>query len=309
MRYRYYLCDVFTGTRFGGNQLAVLPQAAGLSGERMQQVAREFNFSETTFVFPPEEAGHTAQVRIFTPVAEVPFAGHPNIGTAFVLATTGRLGAIDTALSVTFEEQAGLVPITIRKRPDQSVWCELAAPERLSLGKTVGVETVAALLSLTTDDIVTRTHPPQVASVGLPFLFVEVRDRAALERVRVNNDKLETLVADDLPPLVHVYTKSDDIASDIRARVFAPLFGVPEDPATGSANCALAGLLSHYAQHSQGMDNWRVRQGVELGRPSLLEARAEKRESVVTDTWIGGACVLVGEGWIEVGSSDVPAQS
>ena len=116
MRYRYYLCDVFTDTRFGGNQLAVLPQAAGLSAERMQQVAREFNFSETTFVFPPEEAEHTAQVRIFTPVAEVPFAGHPNIGTAFVLATTGRLGAINTALSVTFEERAGLVPITIRRR-------------------------------------------------------------------------------------------------------------------------------------------------------------------------------------------------
>lgn len=308
MRYRYYLCDVFTDTRFGGNQLAVLPQAAGLSGERMQQVAREFNFSETTFVFPPEEAGHTNKVRIFTPMAEVPFAGHPNIGTAFVLATTGRLGAIDTALRVTFEERAGLVPITIHKRPDQSVWCELTAPERLSLGKTVGVGTVAAMLSLTADDIVTRAHPPQVASVGLPFLFVEVRDRAALGRVRVNSDKLETLVADDLPPLVHVYTRSDDAASDIRARVFAPLFGVPEDPATGSANCALAGLLSHYAQHSQGIDSWRIAQGVELGRPSLLEARAEKRAGVVTDTWIGGACVLVGEGWIEVGSSNVPAQ-
>ena len=301
MRYRYYLCDVFTDTRFGGNQLAVLPQAAGLSSERMQQIAREFNFSETTFVLPPEEAEHTAQVRIFTPMAEVPFAGHPNIGTAFVLATTGRLGVIDTALSVTFEERAGPVPITIHKRPDQSVWCELTAPERLSLGKTVGVETVAAMLSLAADDIVTRTHPPQVASVGLPFLFVEVRDRTALERVRMNREKMETLVADDLPPLVHVYTQSDDTASDIRARVFAPLFGVPEDPATGSANCALAGLLSHYAQHSQGIDNWRIAQGVELGRPSLLEARAEKRQGVVTDTWIGGACVLVGEGWIEVG--------
>ncbi len=309
MRYRYYLCDVFTDTRFGGNQLAVLPQAAGLSGERMQQIAREFNFSETTFVFPPEEAGHTNKVRIFTPGAEVPFAGHPNIGTAFVLATTGRLGALDTTLSVTFEERAGLVPITVRKRPDHSVWCELTAPERLSLGKTVDGETVAAMLSLTADDIVTRTHLPQVASVGLPFLFVEVRDRAALERVRMNGEKLETLVADDLPPLVHVYTKSDDAASDIRARVFAPLFGVPEDPATGSANCALAGLLSHYAQHSQGMDNWRIAQGVELGRPSLLEARAEKREDVVTDTWIGGACVLVGEGWIEVGSANGPAQA
>ncbi len=308
MRYRYYLCDVFTDTRFGGNQLAVLPQAAGLSGERMQQIAREFNFSETTFVFPPEEAGHTNKVRIFTPGAEVPFAGHPNIGTAFVLATTGRLGALDTTLSVTFEERAGLVPITVRKRPDHSVWCELTAPERLSLGKTVDGETVAAMLSLTADDIVTRTHLPQVASVGLPFLFVEVRDRAALGRVRMNRDRLETLAADGLPSLIHVYTRSDNAASDIRARMFAPLLGVPEDPATGAANCALAGLLSHYAQHSQGRDNWRIAQGVELGRPSLLEARAEKRESVVTDTWIGGACVLVGEGWIEVGPANGPAQ-
>lgn len=301
MRYRYYLCDVFTDTRFGGNQLAVLPQAAGLSGERMQQVAREFNFSETTFVLPPEEAGHTNKVRIFTPMAEVPFAGHPNIGTAFVLATTGRLGAIDTALSVTFEERAGLVPITIRKRPDQSVWCELAAPERLSLGKTVSVRTVAAVLSLTADDIATETHFPQVASVGLPFLFVEVRDRTALERVRVNSEKLETLVTDSIPSLIHVYTRSEDTDCDIRARVFAPLMGVPEDPATGSANCALAGLLSHYAERSQGVFDWCIVQGVELGRPSLLEARAEKRAGVVTDTWIGGACVLVGEGWIEVG--------
>lgn len=301
MRYRYYLCDVFTDTRFGGNQLAVLPQAAGLSSERMQQVAREFNFSETTFVLPPEEAGHTNKVRIFTPMAEVPFAGHPNIGTAFVLATTGRLGAIDTALSVTFEERAGLVPITIRKRPDQSVWCELAAPERLSLGKTVSVRTVAAVLSLTADDIATETHFPQVASVGLPFLFVEVRDRTALERVRVNSEKLETLVTDSIPSLIHVYTRSEDTDCDIRARVFAPLMGVPEDPATGSANCALAGLLSHYAERSQGVFDWRIVQGVELGRPSLLEARAEKRAGVVTDTWIGGACVLVGEGWIEVG--------
>lgn len=308
MRYRYYLCDVFTDTRFGGNQLAVLPQAAGLSSEHMQQVAREFNFSETTFVFPPEEAGHTNKVRIFTPGAEVPFAGHPNIGTAFVLATTGRLGVIDTAFSVTFEERAGLVPITIRKRPDQSVWCELAAPERLSLGKTVGVRTLAAVLSLTADDIATGTHLPQVASVGLPFLFVEVQNRTALERVRVNIEKLETLATDSIPSLIHVYTRSDDAASDIRARVFAPLLGVAEDPATGSANCALAGLLSHYAPQSRGILNWRIAQGVELGRPSVLEARAEKRAGVVTDTWVGGACVLVGEGWIEVGpivSSDV----
>ncbi len=308
MRYRYYMCDVFTDTRFGGNQLAVLPQAEGLSSEQMQRVAREFNFSETTFVFPPE-AGHTGKVRIFTPAAEVPFAGHPNIGTAFVLATTGSLGAIDASLSITFEERAGLVPITIRKRPDNALWCELAAPERLSLGKTVPAQTVAAVLSLPADEIVTRTHLPQVASVGLPFLFVEVRDRATLARVRMKRDKLEPLATDGVPSLVHVYTKSDKkpaaanaVTFDIRARMFAPLFGVPEDPATGSANCALAGLLSYYEESPHGIFNWRIAQGVELGRPSTLEARAEKREGVVTATWIGGACVLVSEGWIEVGA-------
>ena len=303
MRYRYYLCDVFTHTRFGGNQLAVLPQAAGLSSERMQQVAREFNFSETTFVFPPEEAGHTNTVRIFTPGAELPFAGHPNIGTAFVLATTGRLGAIDTALRVTFEERAGLVPITIHRRSDQSVWCELTAPERLSLGKTVDVQTMAAVLSLTADDIMTGIHLPQVASVGVPFLFVEVRDRATLGRGRGKREKGGKRGPPGLPSLIHVYTRSDNAAADIRARMFAPLLGVPEDPATGAANCALAGLLSHYAERLQGVFDWRIVQGVELGRPSLLEARAEKRAGVVTDTWIGGACVLVGEGWIEVGPS------
>ena len=123
MRYRYFICDVFTATRFGGNQLAVLPAAAGLSDRRMQQIAREFNFSETTFVLPPEQ-GHTRRVRIFTPAAEVPFAGHPNVGTAFVLATLGELGPLDQPTRITFEEKAGLVPITVERR-DGLIRCEL----------------------------------------------------------------------------------------------------------------------------------------------------------------------------------------
>ncbi len=120
MQHRYYICDVFTDTRFGGNPLAVLPQADGLSDRQMQQVAREFNFSESAFVFP-SEAGHTRRVRIFTPTAEVPFAGHPNIGTAFVLATAGELGESDDSTTVTFEEKAGLVPIAIHRRDGQSL--------------------------------------------------------------------------------------------------------------------------------------------------------------------------------------------
>src|SRR5512141_2700328 len=136
MRYRYFICDVFTDTRFGGNQLAVLPEAAGLTDRQMQQIAREFNFAESTFVLPAEQ-GHTRRVRIFTPVREVPFAGHPNVGTAFVLAATGELGAIADSLSVTFEERAGLVPVVIRRLDDLRFSCELSAPESLTLGKRI----------------------------------------------------------------------------------------------------------------------------------------------------------------------------
>src|SRR6185369_9130321 len=137
MRYRFYTCDVFTDTRFGGNPLAVLPEAQGLSDRQMQDIAREFNFSETAFVLPPER-GQACRVRIFTTTLELPFAGHPNIGTAFVLATIGRFGPIGDPVTVTFEEKAGLVPIVIRRAGD-TFHCELSAPERLSLGAPVPV--------------------------------------------------------------------------------------------------------------------------------------------------------------------------
>lgn len=298
MQYRYYICDVFTEVRFGGNPLAVLPEADGLSDTQMQQIAREFNLSETAFVLPPQ-ADHTRSVRIFTPANEVPFAGHPNIGTAFALAEIGAFGDIDGALTVTFEERAGTVAIAIRRTTAGSTWCELAAPEPLSLGMDVDVETVAAAVSLRAGDIVTRTHPPRVASVGLPFLIAEVADRSALARARARTDLLEALHADDVTADIHLYTRSaDDV--DLRARMFAPLEGVPEDPATGSANCALAGLLGHCDGRSDGAFAWRVAQGVEMGRPSVLDARSEKRDGAVTGTWIGGASVMVGDGCIRL---------
>ncbi|MBA3346848.1 MAG: PhzF family phenazine biosynthesis protein [Gemmatimonadales bacterium] len=296
--HRYYICDVFTETRFGGNQLAVLPEADGLSDQQMQQVAREFNFSESAFVLPPER-GHARRVRIFTPTTEVPFAGHPNIGTAFVLATMGAFGPTDGSITVTFEEKAGLVPITIRQREGR-LWCELSAPERLSLGKTVSAESLASAVSLATSDVITATHQPQVASVGLPFLLAELKDRSALMRARVNPQGFEALAALGVTPDVHLYTKSAD-EFDIRARMFAPFDGVPEDPATGSANCALAGLLRHYGDTTDGTASWRIAQGVEMGRPSVLEACAEKRGGIVVTTRVGGASVLVSEGVIDVG--------
>ena len=296
MKYRYYTCDVFTETRFGGNQLAVLPQAVGLSTQRMQEIAREFNFSETTFVFPAR-AGHTRHVRIFTPAREIPFAGHPNVGTAFVLASAGEFGEIKSSLTVTFEEEGGLVSVAIHEAGGKVASCELTAPQALSFGKTLPVELVAAAISIDSKDIVTKTHGPQVASVGLPFIMVELRDRSVLERARVNMTGFEALAAQDVMPDVYLYTRGTD-GFDIRARMFAPLSGVPEDPATGSANCALAGLLAHYSQDSNGSFSWRIAQGVEMGRPSTLIARAEKKDGVVQTTRIGGATVLVSEGMI-----------
>lgn len=298
MQYRYFICDVFTDTRFGGNPLAVLPAATGLSDRQMQQIAREFNFSESTFVFPAE-AGHTRKVRIFTPTIEVPFAGHPNVGTAFVLASAGELGAVDGEIRVTFEEKAGLVPVSIQRR-DDSFWCELSAPQPLSLGKTISAAELAAAVSLAPGDIVTRTHPPQVASVGLPFLIAEVRDRAALARARASMPGFDAILAQGVTPDIHLYTHSHD-EFGIRARMFAPLDGVAEDPATGSANCALAGLLTLKRPEYSGSFRWRIAQGVEMGRPSVLDARTEKREGELHGVWIGGHSVLVSEGLIEVG--------
>ncbi len=295
MKYRYYICDVFTNKRFGGNQLAVMQDARGLTDEQMQQIAREFNFSESTFVFPSEE-GNTRKVRIFTPATEVPFAGHPNIGTAFVLASAGEL-VFDKATEIVFEEKAGLVPITISKLEDKTLWCELEAPEELLLGTTIPVEAVASAISLPVSDIVTDIHLPQVASVGLPFVMAELRDRSALKSVRANMDGLEKMVALGVPPDIHLYVRSND-EFDIRARMFAPFDGIQEDPATGSANCALAGLLAHYNNSESGNFEWKIAQGVEMGRPSFLKARTEKKAGNVVSTWIGGSCIMVSEGII-----------
>jgi trans-2,3-dihydro-3-hydroxyanthranilate isomerase len=298
MQYRYYTCDVFTEARFGGNPLAVLPQADGLSDRQMQQIAREFNYSESAFVLPAK-AGHTRHVRIFTPVREVPFAGHPNVGTAFVLASTGELGEISASRSMVFEEKAGLVSVTIDGADGKVASCELAAPEPLSLGQTFSPKLVASAVSLAADEIVAQTHPPQVGSVGLPFVLAELRDRSALERARANISGFEALRAEGVWPSVHLYARVSD-GFDIRARMFSPLSGVPEDPATGSANCALAGLLAHHSGQPSGSFRWRIAQGVEIRRPSVLIARAEKEAGVVKGTWVGGAAVMVSEGMLQV---------
>jgi trans-2,3-dihydro-3-hydroxyanthranilate isomerase len=293
----FLTCDVFTDVRFGGNPLAVLPDARGLSVQQMQQVAREFNYSETTFVLPAERGGDR-RVRIFTPAREVPFAGHPTIGTAFALAMLGELGIVAGPRTVTLEEAAGMVPVEVRPRPE-GLWCELRAPEPLALGATYPLDAVAPAVGLAAGDLRTDRHLPCIASVGLPFLVVEVADLGALARSRPDPGALQRLAGSSGGVVdVHLYVRTDGPV-DLRARMFAPLDGVSEDPATGSANAALAGLLGSL-EPADGRYTWRIAQGVEMGRPSLLEARVERRDGIVVGVWVGGSAVLVSRGTIEV---------
>lgn len=294
MEYEYFICDVFTDIAFGGNQLAVLPDATGLTDQQMQQIAREFNFSESTFVFPAE-GNNTRKVRIFTPTREVPFAGHPNIGTAFVLAS---IGGIENSGQITFEEKAGLVEISLTTIKNK-VFCELKAPEKFSLGATIDVELMGKALSINTHEIITKTHVPQIASVGLPFIMVELSNQKILQLAKPNLDGFQAIADLGIMPDIHMYLKSND-EFDLRTRMFAPFDGVPEDPATGSANCALTALLVHYNELDSGQVNYKIAQGIEMGRPSLLQSRAEKRNGKVTGTWIGGNSVITCKGSIYI---------
>jgi len=302
MRFSYYTVDVFSEERFGGNPLAVLPDATGLTSALMANIAREFNYAETTFVLPAIEPQHTRRVRIFTPGGEIPFAGHPNLGTAFVLAARGDIRPEGSSAQVIFEEDAGPVPVSIRFAGQRPHYCELTAPQAFSRGQEYPAETVAAAIGLEAQDIMCRVHAPTVGSVGLPFLLVEVRDFQVLGRSCVRHDKFAALQASDAFIGVHLYTRDvGDLDVDVRARMYAPLIGVPEDPATGSANCALAGLLAHASDKVDGTLTWRIAQGIEMGRSSLLQATVRKRRNDVTTVQVGGVCVAVAEGWIQVG--------
>lgn len=298
MDIRYVIADVFTKQPFGGNQLAVLPDARGLSDGLMQAIAREFNFSETTFVLPPEDPANTRRVRIFTPADELPFAGHPNVGTAAALAAGGDLGATDRPLKVAFEEGAGLVRLYIDARGDGAPWAELTAPQAPAVGAETDADAVAAALGLATEDVLVDRHPPRLASAGVPFVVAELGNCAALARARPTAAALEALPGvGEARGSVFVYTReTGDGAADVRARMFAPSLGIPEDPATGAASAALAGLLGPLAGTPEGEVGITIAQGVEMGRPSLIQVTAELRDGAVATVRVGGRTVIVGEG-------------
>ncbi len=299
MRFNYLTVDVFTEQQFGGNQLAVIPDARGLTTAQMQAITREFNFAESTFVLPPFSPENDAQLRIFTPGHEVPFAGHPNVGTAFVLATLGQVHGKPVGGMLRFEEKAGLVNLTIdRDTAGAPVSTELTAPAPLELGAEVSAAHVAQAIGLTEQQILTVGHAPQMASVGLPFTIAELPDLATLAAAYPDAPAFDRHFANLPGDAVYCYVRTG--AESVQARMFAPLYGVAEDSATGSAAAALSGFLANLNPAADGTFDLSITQGVEMGRPSLIRGSADKSDGDVSAVRVGGPSVPVMEGFLQV---------
>ena len=289
MQRRYVTVDVFTDQRFGGNPLAVVLDAQGLDTAAMQGIAREFTYSETTFVLPPRDPAHTARVRIFTPTREMPFAGHPNVGTAFVLAQQGH-----DSSRLLFEEEAGLVPVDILREAGSAVGAELTAPQPLQRLGSIPATTVASCLSLAAPDLVGE---PVIASVGVAFTLAEVATREALGRARPDMAAFTRAFAQADRGAIYFYTSDGGAGFDLHARMFAPLGGTMEDPATGSATVTVAALLAEAGP--DGEVALRIEQGRDMGRPSTLLTRTVKQAGTVGSAHVGGRCVTMMRGVIE----------
>ncbi len=297
--FEYVTVDVFTAQRFGGNPLAVVLDARGMTDAQMQQVAAEFNYAESTFVLPPRNPKNTAQVRIFTRAQEVPFAGHPNVGTGFVLAQQKEIFGEAPGSSMRFEEKAGLVTVDIIREAATVVGARIKAPRALETGSTMDSAAFGACASVPTEAIITERHLPTLASVGLPFYVAETNIES-LAKAHANLDAFRSAaekygLADLSGRLsVFIYARHGDGIEALRARMFAPLSNNWEDPATGSASAALgAFLLSLENQTSARIE---IEQGVEMGRPSKIIIHAQKSNDVVDNVAIEGRCVAMMHG-------------
>jgi len=302
MRYQFYTADVFTDQPFAGNPLAVFPEAEGLSPEQMGRVAREFNYPETVFVFPPQEPAHTCRLRIFTPGIELPFAGHPTLGAAYILASIGRIPLSGAVTPAIFEEGVGPVPVSIRAEQGRPVSAQLTAAQAPEFGPPPPpLERMAALLSLDVSELRNDDLTPQALSCGVPFLYIPLHNRQALGRIRLNRQVWAEAFAGYWAPHIYVFTPDPELpGSDLRARMFAPAMDIEEDPATGAAVTALGAYLGLRHPAADGTLQWRVEQGFEMGRPSLLEVEADKVNDQIAALRVSGAAVLVSEGMMEI---------
>jgi trans-2,3-dihydro-3-hydroxyanthranilate isomerase len=293
MPYRFIITDVFTEQAFGGNQLAVIPDARGLSDQTMQRLAREFNFSETTFVLPADDPAHAFRVRIFTPATELPFAGHPTVGTAVVLA---REGLIPRTGSVVLEEGVGPVTVDVDVS-DARAFARLNRDTQVqTLSQRPARETAAAALSLPVDAV----REGWFASVGVPFAYIHLADTGAVDRCVLDQAAWSAGFSDGFGRSLYLFAGELAPGSTLYARMFAPDMGIAEDPATGVAAVALAGSLAERLPEREGTFTWQIDQGVKMGRASRIEASALKRDGRAVRVMAGGSAVVVAEGTISV---------
>ena len=291
----YCTTDVFTDHVFGGNPLAVLLDARGIDDSAMQSIAREFNYSETTFVLPPSDPGCTARVRIFTPGGELPFAGHPTVGTAFVLASLGR---IDTGVSdIVFEEAIGHVPVRIDRTADGRVTrCTLTTAQQPEF--LAALDDRAAMAAMLGLDAAAVSSTPEIWSCGVPFLTVPLARVDALANARLDLEHWRAMLGDAVTQKVYLIARAGD--ASWRVRMFAPGLGVAEDPATGSAAASLAGWLARHVSVNDGTHRWQILQGQEIGRPSEITLEYEQFGALARTVRVGGSAVLVARGTLTV---------
>ena len=291
---RYLLVDVFTGEPFGGNQLAVFVDGAAVPERLMQPIARELNLSETTFVLPPADPENLCRLRIFTPLEELPMAGHPTVGSAFALAVEGRVTAPAT---IRFEEGVGPVPVEVEGEGDRPTGAVMIQPLPAFGPRLDDPGRTAAMLGLDASDIVPGL-PLEVVSCGVPYLIVPLASLAAVQRARLRPDLWQELLGDFASRHVYLFSR-ETLGNDatIHARMFAPAAGVPEDPATGSASGPVGCYLVRHGLLAGGVRVPIVcEQGYEIGRPSRIEVAISGEGERIREVRVGGGCVLVGEG-------------
>jgi len=302
-RLHYHLVDVFTDRAFGGNPLAVVTNGRGVREETMQAVAKEFNLSETTFVLPPDDPRHDWRVRIFTPSSELPMAGHPTVGTAFVLAREHLIPRGGRETNVIFEEGVGPVPVRVEFENGEPSFAEMSQPPPKFGPRLEGRrQAVAAMLSLEAEDI-DEGLPVEVVSCGVPFLYVPLRSLDAARRARPRADLIERASDEHgVPPQVFVFTREvEGAGSTVHSRMFAPGMGITEDPATGAASGPLGCYLVRYGLvECDPAAEVVSEQGIEMGRPSYVRIRIERRGDDMTAVRVGGQCHFMGEGFIEI---------
>ena len=295
MAHRFMIADVFTEQAFGGNQLAVFPDAAGISDTLMQAYARELNFSETTFVLPPRKPGHTHRVRIFTPYHELPFAGHPNVGTGVVLAALAKRAGKGDRQDFVFDEDVGTVHVSASFSEERG-FAELTLDGAAEIRPCdVPRAALARMVSLPEDRIGAKA--PWLAKAGISFACIPLADFDAVASARFDTSAW----AEAFPPDAwarQIYAVAGDYApgGTIKVRMWGPSVGVAEDPATGSAAGILASSLAAGLPDRDGDFTWSIQQGAELGRPSFIRASAAKRDGAVVQIRVGGGSVLVGDG-------------